>query len=180
MSIIDVDASDFSELGVDWSVSASIGGGTVSVNSGGGLASDSFSTLISNAGAFMLRLSALQQKSKAKIVSRPSVVTLDNVQAVLDRSITFYTKLVSEKNAQLESVTAGALMRVTPRLIHEDGSDRVLLTLNIQDGRQDRPISPTESLPQIQNAEIATQATLNVGQALLLGGFVQDENIEGV
>ncbi|MBJ7262948.1 MAG: EscC/YscC/HrcC family type III secretion system outer membrane ring protein [Burkholderiaceae bacterium] len=177
MSIIDVDASDINELGIDWSASARIGGGTVSFNTGG-LASDSFSSLLSNSGNFLIRLSALEQKSKAKIVSRPSVVTLDNVQAVLDRSITFYTKLVSEKNAKLESVTAGALMRVTPRLIRERGKDRVLLTLNIQDGRQGQPISSTEPLPQVQSAEIATQAMLNVGQALLLGGFVQDETIE--
>lgn len=177
MSIIDVDASDINELGIDWSASARIGGGTVSFNTGG-LASDSFSSLLSNSGNFLVRLSALEQKSKAKIVSRPSVVTLDNVQAVLDRSITFYTKLVSEKNAKLESVTAGALMRVTPRLIREQGKDRVLLTLNIQDGRQGQPISNTEPLPQVQSAEIATQAMLNVGQALLLGGFVQDESTE--
>ncbi|MEN3031930.1 EscC/YscC/HrcC family type III secretion system outer membrane ring protein [Chromobacterium amazonense] len=180
VAIIDVDAADINELGIDWSASARIGGGTVNFNTDGGLASDSFSSLVSNSGNFMLRLSALEQKSKAKIVSRPSVVTLDNVQAVLDRSITFYTKLVSEKNAKLESVTAGALMRVTPRLIHETDGDKVLLTLNIQDGRQDKPISRAEPLPQVQNAEIATQATLNLGQALLLGGFVQDENIEGV
>ncbi|VWD64742.1 type III secretion system protein [Burkholderia lata] len=178
MSIIDVNASDINELGVDWSASGRIGVGGVSFNSGTGPASDSFSSLVSNAGNFMVRLSALERKSKAKIISRPSVVTLDNVQAVLDRSITFYTKLVSEKNAQLESLTAGALMRVTPRLIHEDGNDQVLLTLSIQDGRLNQLFSKVESLPQIRNAEISTQATLNVGQALLLGGFVQDEKTE--
>ncbi|VVE55758.1 EscC/YscC/HrcC family type III secretion system outer membrane ring protein [Pandoraea sputorum] len=179
VAIIDVNAGDVNKLGIDWSASASIGGGTVAFNSGGDLSSDSFSAVVSNAGNFMLQLNALQQTSKAKIISRPSVVTLDNVQAVLDRSITFYTKLVSEKNAQLEPITAGALMRVTPRIIHEPSGDRVLLTLNIQDGRQEKPLSLTEPLPQVQNAEIATQATLNIGQALLLGGFVQDENIEG-
>lgn len=179
VAIIDVDAGDINELGIDWSASARIGGGSVNFNAGG-LNSDSFSSLISNSGNFMVRLSALEQKSKAKIVSRPSVVTLDNVQAVLDRNITFYTKLESEKNPKLESVTAGALMRVTPRLIHETAGNKVLLTLNIEDGRQGAPLSGTESLPQIQNAEIATQATLNLGQALLLGGFVQDEHTEGV
>ncbi|ALP43070.1 EscC/YscC/HrcC family type III secretion system outer membrane ring protein [Aeromonas schubertii] len=179
VAIIDVDAGDINELGIDWSASARIGGGSVSFNNGG-LSSDSFSSLISNSGNFMVRLSALEQQSKARIVSRPSVVTLDNVQAVLDRSITFYTKLESEKNPKLESVTAGALMRVTPRLIHEASGNKVLLTLNIEDGRQGEPISRTESLPQIQNAEIATQATLNLGQALLLGGFVQDEHTQGV
>ena len=180
VAIIDVDVGDINELGIDWSASARIGGGKVSFNNSGDLASDSFSSLVSNSGDFMIRLSALEQKSKAKIVSRPSVVTLDNVQAVLDRNITFYTKLVSEKNAQLESITAGALMRVTPRLIQEPAGNKVLLTLNIQDGRQDKPLSNTEPLPQVQNAEIATQATLNLGQALLLGGFVQDEHVEGV
>lgn len=179
VAIIDVDAGDVNELGIDWSASARIGGGGVSFNNSGGLASDSFSSLISNSGNFMVRISALEQKSKARIVSRPSVVTLDNIQAILDRSVTFYTKLESEKNPKLESITAGALMRVTPRLIKEPGGGKVLLTLNIEDGRQDKPLSRTESLPQVQNAEIATQATLNTGQALLLGGFVQDENVQG-
>lgn len=177
VAIIDVNAGNINELGIDWSASAQIGGGSVQFNTGN-LASESFSSLVANSGSFMVRLSALEQTSKAKIVSRPSVVTLDNVQAVLDRSITFYTKLVSEKNAKLESVTAGALMRVTPRIIHEPVGDKVLLTLNIQDGHQDKPISNVEALPQVQSAEIATQATLTVGQALLLGGFVQDEHIE--
>ncbi|ARD40547.1 outer membrane secretin SsaC [Edwardsiella ictaluri] len=180
VTIIDVDAGDINQLGIDWSASARIGGGQVSFNNGGGLNSDSFSSLISNSGSFMVRLSALEQQSKAKIVSRPSVVTLDNVQAVLDRSITFYTKLSSEKNPKLEAITSGALMRVTPRLIRENGGNKVLLILNIEDGRQGAPLSQTESLPQVQNAEIATQATLNLGQALLLGGFVQNENTQGV
>ncbi|PHV11492.1 EscC/YscC/HrcC family type III secretion system outer membrane ring protein [Chitinimonas sp. BJB300] len=178
VAIIDVDASDINQLGIDWAASARIGGGSVSFNADSGLGSDSFSSVVSNAGGFMARLNALTQKSKAKIVSRPSVVTLDNVQAVLDRNITFYTKLSSEKNVKLESVTAGALMRVTPRMIRETSGDKVLLTLNIQDGRQGKPFSQAEDLPQIQNAEIATQATLNLGQALLLGGFVQNEDTE--
>lgn len=180
VAIIDVNAGNINELGVDWSASTSIGGGHVTFNSNGGLESDSVSTLVSNSADFMIRLSALEQQSKARIVSRPSVVTLNNVQAVLDRSITFFTKLESENNPKLESVTAGALMRVTPRLVKETSGTKVMLTLNIEDGRQEAPLSRTESLPQIQNAEIATQATLSLGQSLLLGGFVQEEKTEGV
>lgn len=178
VAIIDVNAGDVNQLGIDWSAAASIGGGTVAFNQGT-MSSDSFSSVVPNSGSFMAHIHALTETSKAKIVSRPSVVTLDNVQAVLDRSITFYTKVSSEKSAQLQAITAGALMRVTPRIIHEPSGDRVLLTLNIQDGRQDKPLSLAEPLPQVQNAEIATQATLNIGQALLLGGFVQDEHTEG-
>ncbi|QAU24835.1 EscC/YscC/HrcC family type III secretion system outer membrane ring protein [Dyella sp. M7H15-1] len=180
VAIIDVDAADIQALGVNWSGSTRIGGGQVSFNSGGGLDSDSFSSVVSNSSGFMARINALAEQSKATIVSRPSVVTLDNVQAILDRNITFYTKLSSKENTQLASVAAGSLMRVTPRLIHDEGTqDKVLLTLNIQDGRQAPAIGGSEQLPQIQNAEIATQATLNVGQALLLGGFVQNEHVQG-
>lgn len=182
VAIIDVDAGDLNTLGIDWSGVKRIGAGTVALNAGnnaGLLASGSFSTVISNTGNFLIQISALEQHSKAKILSRPSVVTLNNVQAILDRNITFYTKLVGENVATLNTITSGSLLRVTPRLVDEEGKNYVLLTLNIQDGRQTQSTNLMEPLPQVQNSEIATQAALKAGQSLLLGGFVQDEQIEG-
>ncbi|MCL9783831.1 EscC/YscC/HrcC family type III secretion system outer membrane ring protein [Vibrio sp. S4M6] len=174
VEIIDVDASNINNLGIDWSASAKIGGGRVDFNSGTSTADGGFSTLVNDTGSFLVKLSALEQDSKAKVLSRPSVVTLNNVQAVLDKNVTFYTKVSGEKVANLESVTSGSLLRVTPRLIDDGGSKKILLTLNIQDGRQ--LAQKTSDLPQVQNSEIATQATLKPGQSLLLGGFVQDED----
>lgn len=174
VSILDVDASDFNQLGIDWSASAKIGGGSVSFNSGSGNSSDSFSTVIGNTGNFMVKLNALEKNSKAKVLSRPSVVTLNNVQAILDKNITFYTKVQGEKVAKLESVTTGSLLRVTPRLIEEAGHQVVMLNLNIQDGKQSQGVSRSEPLPQVENSEISTQATLRSGESLLIGGFVQD------
>ncbi|MGI2126589.1 hypothetical protein [Shewanella oncorhynchi] len=124
----------------------------------------------------MMRLNALEKNSKAKVLSRPSVVTLNNVQAVLDKNVTFYTKLEGDKVAKLESVTTGSLLRVTPRLIDEVGHQAVMLDLNIQDGQQSQAVSRSEPLPQVQNSEISTQATLKSGESLLLGGFVQDRD----
>ncbi|MBK5415417.1 EscC/YscC/HrcC family type III secretion system outer membrane ring protein [Pseudomonas sp. TH31] len=180
VAIIDVNSQDLGALGIDWSGSASIGGVEVGFNSSGGEESDSLSTVISNTGNFMLRVNALEQKAKARVLSRPSVLTLSNMQAVLDRNTTFYTKLVSENVAKLESISAGSLMRVTPRVIGEGGKQEVMLTLIVQDGRQIGPISESEPLPQTLNSEISTHALLKAGQALLLGGFVQDEESEGV
>lgn len=51
-----------------------------------------------------------------------------------------------------------------------------MLSLNIEDGQQTKAINDSEPLPQVQNSEIATQATLNTGESLLLGGFVQDKD----
>ncbi|MCX8565931.1 MAG: type III secretion protein C [Glomeribacter sp. 1016415] len=181
VAIIDVNAANLSALGVNWSGTANIGEFGVSFNAGLPQGSNaSLSSVLNDTTGFMVRLNALEQHSQAKILSRPSVVTLNNVQAVLDRSITFYTKLEGENVAKLESVSAGSLLRVTPRLIKNGSYDQIMLTLNIQDGRQAEPIPGNhEQLPQITNAEIATQATLLPGQSLLLGGFVQDQQMQG-
>lgn len=178
--IIDINSQDLSALGVDWSASARMAGGSIGFNSGTGLEGGNFSTMISDTGNFMLSLSALEQNSKAHMISRPSVVTLNNTQAVLDRNVTFYTKVSSENAARLESISTGSLLRVTPRVVRsDDGSTDIMLSLVIQDGRQTTPLSSQEPLPQTLNSEIVTQTLLKMGQGLLLGGLIQDEQVVG-
>ncbi|KML18199.1 outer membrane secretin SsaC [Leclercia adecarboxylata] len=178
VTIIDVDAGDVNQLGIDWSAALSLGGGSISFNGPDSNAGGGFSTVISNTPSFMARLVALEKNSHAYILSQPSVVTLNNIQAVLDKNITFYTKLQGDKVAKLESITTGSLLRVTPRLLKEQGKQNIMLTLNIQDGQQNPPLSPDEPLPEVQNSEIASQATLHPGQSLLLGGFKQDKQMQ--
>ncbi|WP_032940803.1 EscC/YscC/HrcC family type III secretion system outer membrane ring protein [Citrobacter youngae] len=180
VSIIDVNAEDLGALGIDWAANADIGGMNLQLNtnlaSGGGYAT----SVINNGSDFMVKVSALEQKSQAKILSQPSVVTLNNVQAVLDKNTTFYTKLVGDKIAQLASITSGTLMQVTPRVVKDDeGTAEVLLLLSIQDGSQQQSsaVVAADAMPQVQNSEIDTQATLKSGQSLLLGGFIQDQDI---
>lgn len=178
VTIIDVDAGDISQLGIDWSATVSLGGGTFSFNGPDNNTGGGFSTVISNTPSFMARLVALEKNSHAYILSQPSVVTLNNIQAVLDKNITFYTKLEGDKVAKLESITTGSLLRVTPRLLDEHGKQNIMLSLNIQDGQQNAPLSQNEPLPQVENSEIASQATLQAGQSLLLGGFKQDKQMQ--
>jgi type III secretion protein C len=177
VTIIDVDEQNLGQLGIDWAATTRIGGGAVTFN--GTSSPGDFSTVVGDMGAFQVRLSALEQEAKARVLSRPSVLTLDNLQAILDRNITFYTKLVGENVAKLESVSTGSLLRVTPRVIESDGHADIMLSLSIEDGRQTDAVSRAEPLPQTLNSEVTTQALLKAGQALLLGGFVQDEEREG-
>lgn len=182
VAIIDVDEANLKQLGVDWNMSVDSGALSASFNSG---ISDSsyMSSVVSNSGQFMARVSALQQKSQAHILSQPSVVTLNNVQAILDKNITFYTRVEGKNVANLESVTAGTLMRVTPRVVEslkDNGKiEKVNLVLNIQDGQQVQQSASSDALPQVQNSEITTQAALRPGESLLLGGFVQDKKVKG-
>lgn len=180
VAIIDVDAGDMRQLGVDYGGSVKVGGATIGFNTSRTTEDGTFSVLLNNSADFFVKINALEQSAKAKILSRPSVVTLNNVQAVLDRNITFYTKLQGKNVAELASVAAGSLLRVTPRLIDAKGEQEVMLTLDIQDGRQDGYVNNIEQLPQIRNSGIATQAILKPGQSLLLGGFVEEKRREGV
>lgn len=178
VKIIDVNAGDINQLGIDWGTAVSLGGKKIAFNSGlndGG--TSGFSTVISDTSNFMVRLNALEKSSQAYVLSQPSVVTLNNIQAVLDKNITFYTKLQGEKVAKLESITTGSLLRVTPRLLNDNGMQKIMLNLNIQDGQQSDTQSETNPLPEVQNSEIASQATLLAGQSLLLGGFKQGKQI---
>lgn len=183
VSIIDVNAQDLGQLGVDWAVNAGVGSANLQFNtntSGGALGGAGRTSLIANTSDFMVRVSALQQKSQAKVLSQPSVVTLNNVQAVLDKNTTFYTKLVGDKVAQLASVTSGTLMQVTPRVVSDEqsGVSDVFMQISIQDGSQQETASlAADGVPQVHNSEISTQASLKSGQSLLLGGFVQDQDI---
>ncbi|EAN4326466.1 SPI-2 type III secretion system protein SpiA [Salmonella enterica subsp. enterica serovar Oslo] len=178
VKIIDVNAGDINQLGIDWGTAVSLGGKKIAFNTGlndGG--ASGFSTVISDTSNFMVRLNALEKSSQAYVLSQPSVVTLNNIQAVLDKNITFYTKLQGEKVAKLESITTGSLLRVTPRLLNDNGTQKIMLNLNIQDGQQSDTQSETDPLPEVQNSEIASQATLLAGQSLLLGGFKQGKQI---
>ena len=179
VSIIDVNAADMNQLGIDWSANASIGGAHVQFNSNLTPASGgTLSSVVNDSGDFMMKINALEEKSQAKVLSQPSVLTLNNMQAVLDKDVTFYTKLVGEKIAQLASVTSGTLMQVTPRIISsEQGNNQILLNLSIEDGSQTpNDATNTDGMPLVHNSEIDTQASLKPGQSLLLGGFVQDQS----
>ncbi len=181
VTIIDVDVGKLQQLGVDWSGKLSSGGSDISFNTG--IPGNYVSTIISNSADFMARVSALQQNSEARVLSQPSIVTLNNVQAILDKNVTFYTKLEGKEVAKLESISSGTLMRVTPRIIEDkpgEGKSKIqeiMLQLNIQDGQQLPTANQTNPLPQVQNSEITTQATLKPEQSLLLGGFVQDKEV---
>ncbi len=179
-TIVDVSVDNLHELGINWKVAKTLSGDALNIQSNLTQPIGAFTSLIYDTGSFMLDLRALETVSKAKILSRPSVITLNNLQAVLDRNVTFYTKLQAQDAVELKAISSGTLLRVTPRMINTAKGQEVLLVLNIQDGGQSESAPTVDGLPQVTNSEISTQATLGSGQSLLLGGFVQDTTAESV
>ena len=178
VSIIDVNSEDISRLGVDWNNTRTNTGNNTTISEikfdpTSSNHKDDFSPFTTvvglNIGSFNARLSALADDGRAKIVSRPSILTLDNLEAVFDNSSTFYVEVASNEDAELFPVTSGTIVQVTPRIVNENDGRRIHMSVNIQDGgdAQEEGLS----LPRVSNSSISTQAMVNENESLLIGGF---------
>ncbi|MFJ2990075.1 type III secretion system outer membrane ring subunit SctC [Collimonas sp. NPDC087041] len=123
---------------------------------------------------FSLTLDALIRRGDARIERRPRVVTLDNTEVVLKNQQDLFVSVAGQDNANLYRLAAELILLITPQIIKEDSSDKIKLLVTIEDGA----ISNTAQVDQIPVASrkrINTQAVINAGDSLLIGGYIVDE-----
>jgi type III secretion protein C len=164
--VIELEESAMDKLGVQWS-------GQVSTSLPGMSAvGASLSTILSIDGrAFQVHLHALQSENKARITSRPRVLTLNNSQAIIGSQQRLHVRVSGERSADLYPVDAGLALRVTPLIIAQDGATRkVRLSIQIDDGGFSQELT-ADNIPSVRNNYIATQAVVGEGDSLLIGGY---------
>lgn len=139
-----------------------------------------------------VRLSALEREGKARVVSRPRVVTLSNVPATI-KSLTVIrvklpttdTVLQAEGSASgfpsvaTEKIETGIVLVVTPRII--DGA-RVVLDLFVKSSQADFS-REVDGIPTETSREATTRLVVADGETVVLGGIyaeVADERRAGV
>jgi type III secretion protein C len=203
--IIEIDDTALSQLGVDWTannshVNAQTGTGTLPQNTytGGAItqnfgqttlpgnvlanatpAGASVAAVLGDAGRYLMaRVSALQQTNLAKIDASPKVITLNNIEAVMDNQTQFFVPVAGYTSGNLYSVSTGVSLRVLPMVVQEDGQTRIKLDVAIQDGQLTS--QTVSNLPVIQNSAINTQAVIDEGQALLIAGYRADDSTYGM
>nr|WP_164486728.1 type III secretion system outer membrane ring subunit SctC [Pseudomonas chlororaphis] len=170
--IIDLQKEDLNELGVDWKGSLKVGTqGMASLNGG------SMSTL--DGASFMAAIAALESDNRAHVVSRPVVLTQENVPAIFDNNRTFYARLIGERSVELEHVTYGTLISVLPRI---SATNEIEMALNIEDGSEvessREQAEGGDALPKVGRTRISTVARVPRGKSLLIGGYTRDESGE--
>ena len=186
-TIVDVNTDKVDQLGVNWAgrkngvtagfgdVSADPTSTTLTLAKGTNI--NQASVLANTAGFFLSQVNALASRGEARILGRPSVLTVDNLVAVLDLSETFYVRTSGERVAQLTPVTTGTLLKVTPRIIEEGGKRMVQLVVDIEDGSVQRDAqSQVDSLPTVLQSNISTQAIVMEDDSLLIGGYTLDSD----
>jgi type III secretion protein C len=186
--IVDVDIGHVRDLGINWAfrngnVSAGFGNvkeatNGLALNVGSGL--DPASTILNAGNALISRINLLEQKNNAQVISRPSILTSDNLPALITFNESYYVKVTGEKVANLQQVTAGMTLKVTPRVIQKNGKNHIYLAVDIEDG-QLVPTSATtaEGLPGTRTSTINTQAVLTENESLLIGGYIRDKTSKG-
>ncbi len=121
----------------------------------------------------MARIEALETAGNASVLSRPTVLTSDHIEAVLENTRTFYVQVQGYQTVDLFDVTYGTVLRVTPQIVdQEDGKPLVKLVVNIEDGVSSPPsVGSGLDLPQVGKTTISTQAVVGNQQALVIGGY---------
>ncbi|THF57259.1 type III secretion system outer membrane ring subunit SctC [Pseudothauera rhizosphaerae] len=181
--IMDINTDRLDSLGVAWAgrtgdftfgfgdTSPDPGTSTVTIGAGDNI---NKTTILSNTTSFFVaQVNALASDGDARILARPSVLTVDNLVAVLDLSETFYVRVTGERVAELVPISTGTLLKVTPRLIEENGLRMVQLVVDIEDGKI-QPGRQVDTLPTVLQSNISTQAVVRENDSLLIGGYFLD------
>ena len=174
VTIVDIDRNKLNDLGVDWRFddrrnSIAAGGGDPGAQNGGLL----LNTVLGDSGNFLARVNALAKNGSAQVVSRPQVLTLSNLEAVLATDQSFFVRVAGREDVDLFDVSVGTSLRVVPSVAGESNDPQIRLRVAIEDGSISA--QTVDDIPIVDRATLNTQAVIYDGQSLLLGGLVRDE-----
>ncbi|OWQ93566.1 EscC/YscC/HrcC family type III secretion system outer membrane ring protein [Roseateles aquatilis] len=155
------------------------GGGNIGAGASPGTGVSGSTMALWASDRLQMRLRALESSGQAQVLSRPSVLTMDNVGALLDMNQSAYVKLVGERNSDLRTITAGTLLKVTPSIVGDtsDSSDEragkdhgIRVTLDIEDGQLSAN-GADGAPPRVGNSAVSTEAVVRPGESLVIGGY---------
>lgn len=196
-AIVDINTNFSRELGITyqgknqhnegWSAGGELGSSTDRFNplpNAGELGARglSLSTIYTMGSDFFLaKIQALQEDGEARMLGKPSVLTVDNVQASLENTSTYYLEVEGNETVDLFKVEAGTILRVTPHIIkNSDGTSSIKLAVNVQDNQNDSNNAPLKNggITPIKQTKINTQAIVGSNQSLLIGGYYYEEKTD--
>ena len=117
----------------------------------------------------MASINALEQQNKARTLSRPTILTLDNFGASISRQETFYVNSTGQYVSNLFNVSTGLNLQVIPHVTIEKNKERIYLQVKIEDGQLGA--RQVTSIPTVQQSSLTTQALMKRDQSLLIGGL---------
>lgn len=131
-----------------------------------------FATRLTDAGRELLaRVNALAKTGDANILSSPRIMTLDNVEAVIENLNNFFVRVAGNLDVDLFNVSSGTSLRVTPLIVPEGDQTLIKMAIKIEDGNLTS--QQVDSIPVVRRTNIGTQAFVADGESVLIAGFSQ-------
>ncbi len=145
------------------------------------------STAVFNADQFRVVLSALQNQNTTKVVSNPTIVTLNNTEAVInvgeERPIPNYTFSEQTGTFQISGFTykpIGVLLRVTPQV---NALGLIKLTVAPEVSQSNGEVSfggaSGTTIPIVATRKATTQVSLKNGHTMAIGGLLTENGQRG-
>ncbi|MCZ0944082.1 MAG: hypothetical protein OXJ53_13570 [Gammaproteobacteria bacterium] len=127
-----------------------------------------------------VRLRALRESRRSRLLTQPTIVTLDNQEASFQNNRTFYVRLGGERSesVDLAPVSYGWVVRIRPHIIYQaDGSGNrsIQLAVHLEDGARSGVGLAVTGVPEVAQNLIQTQAVIREGNSLLVGGYTVRE-----
>lgn len=118
-------------------------------------------------------LSAAEADGNVKIISRPSVVTLNNVESTIESANIVRIKTSAAtvgESGSIRELRAGIILRVTPQ-VSADGF--VFLNINAKSSTLDYG-KLTDGIPQENSREARANVLVRDGETVVIGGIMKD------
>jgi type III secretion protein C len=208
VNIIEVNSDDFATLGIDWKVLGSeasfeVGSGSVAARATdprgntpdpsallnisrtvGNVQGAVFALLGGNRTQLIARISALERGGRANVRAQPRILTMNNIEAVLESMSTIYAKVEGFQDAQLFDINVGTAVRLTPSVVQtamdvnrpDELSQLVRMLVRIEDGSITDQV--VDRLPVVHRSNIVTQAIVLDGMTLMIAGYSQERTSE--
>ncbi len=173
ISVLDIDASAAEEFRFE------LDSDSFQLNAGAGRGGSSiyYSENMWDVEGIALRIRALRNNGKSRVLTRPSVTTLDNHEASFRNNRTFYVRLGGNdaEAVDLAPVSYGWVVRIRPHVIYDSDEKRVQLAIHIEDGNRGGADLAVTGVPEVAQNVIQTQAVVQEGSSLLIGGYTVRE-----
>ncbi|MBF0299930.1 MAG: hypothetical protein HQK51_14490 [Oligoflexia bacterium] len=140
-----------------------------------------------------MRLAAAEASGDAKIISRPNVVTLNNLTASIKSGITYHIKTLSTTNVGgsgtgdanatnattsanvaggLQAITAGLNLQVLPTAID---NTKIKLKISVTNSEPDGSTSAIDGIPGIIDNSAETTIIINDNETATLAGLIKND-----
>jgi general secretion pathway protein D len=181
--IAEISLDESTELGVEWSYVKGPGNPSTSLLSAN-MGSSGLQYLIGQTDRWTHALSTLASENKVNILSSPSVLASDNIEAKIN--ISTEVPVVSSTYALTESDlvstniqyrSTGVILTVTPH-INENGLVSMEISQEVSD-QSENVQAGGESYPSFFERSVNTTLTVKHNQTIVMGGLIKENKSDG-